>query len=144
MSFVRRAWLGLAWEEPVRRQSEPHLHSVRDHHANSQLIQDLNGSTLGARDCSMSFQHFWRSRTQANRIGLSFEIVHRKSVEVPIRRFSRTGGPDRMRVIVDGLNARGLRGDFWVDAGPGQYYRQDANCGPARSAGTSMAGRISL
>jgi hypothetical protein len=64
----------------------------------------------------MSFQHFRRSRAQANRIGLSFEIVHRESVEIPIRRFSRTDRPDRMRVIVDGLNARDLRGDFWIDA----------------------------
>jgi hypothetical protein len=76
----------------------------------------LNRIALGAPQRATSLQHLRRSRAQANRIGLSFEIVHRKGIEIPIRRLPGTGWPDRMRVIVDGLNACDLRGDFRIEA----------------------------
>ena len=37
-----------------------------------------------------------------------------------------------MRVIVDGLNARGLRGDFWVDAREARLRVCNALASPGR------------
>ena len=100
-------------EESRRLDAGAHFHSVGKHHIDIHLVQYpgrilfalFAECLLLARKSLGCFHQRWRSRPQADRIGLRLHVVHRQRIEIAIRLFAARRHANRMRVIVDGPDA---------------------------------------